>query len=71
MTRAELKVAFTRYQEAGQVAFVTFHQSFSYEDFVRGSAESREDGAREYKVSRVFASCASEQGAGWLPPMTL
>lgn len=66
VTRAELKAAFTRYQEAGQVAFVTFHQSFSYEDFVEGiRAESREDGALEYKVEPgVFARLCERAGRG-------
>lgn len=66
VTRDELKAAFTRYQEMGQVAFVTFHQSFSYEDFVEGiRAESREDGALEYKVEPgVFARLCERAGRG-------
>lgn len=57
VTRAELKAAFERYVELGQVAFVTFHQSFSYEDFVEGlRAFTREDGSLEYRVEPgVFA----------------
>lgn len=66
VTRDELKAAFTRYQEVEQVAFVTFHQSFSYEDFVEGiRAESREDGALEYKVvPGVFARLCERAGRG-------
>ena len=35
-TRKALKDAFDQYVKDGQVRFVTFHQSFSYEDFVEG-----------------------------------
>lgn len=60
--RTALKVRFDQYKEQGQIKFVTFHQSFSYEDFVEGiRAESIEDseGSKhiEYPVlSGVFKS---------------
>ncbi len=34
--RPALRERFAEYQAAGRVAFVTFHQSFAYEDFVEG-----------------------------------
>ncbi len=34
--RAELKHTYDMLVEAGQIAFVTFHQNYSYEDFVEG-----------------------------------
>lgn len=34
--RAELRRRFNEYTVKGQIAFVTFHQSFSYEDFMEG-----------------------------------
>ena len=60
--RTALKKRFDQYKEQGQIKFVTFHQSFSYEDFVEGiRAESIEDseGSKhiEYPVlSGVFKS---------------
>ena len=35
-SRPELRRRFNEYVRTGRVAFVTFHQSFSYEDFVEG-----------------------------------
>jgi 5-methylcytosine-specific restriction protein B len=51
--RAALKVRFDAVVAAGLVQFVTFHQSFSYEDFVEGlRAESdSEGGVLRYEVA--------------------
>lgn len=35
-SRAEIKAKFDEYRQNGQIEFVTFHQSFSYEEFVEG-----------------------------------
>ncbi|MFL1525581.1 AAA family ATPase [Pseudomonas sp. O230] len=49
--RVALKKRFDELAADGHVEFVTFHQSFSYEDFVEGlRAESGEDGQLRYDV---------------------
>ena len=49
--RHALKNAFDRYVKEGQIVFTTFHQSYSYEDFVEGiRAISNEGGNLEYRI---------------------
>ncbi len=49
--RTELKQRFDKLREEGRIGFVTFHQSFSYEDFVEGlRASSTEDGQIHYEI---------------------
>jgi 5-methylcytosine-specific restriction enzyme B len=60
--RKALKSRFDALSEAGQIRFVTFHQSFSYEDFVEGlRADRDEHGQLQYVVADgVFKSlCTS------------
>ncbi|SOZ73761.1 conserved hypothetical protein [Cupriavidus taiwanensis] len=63
--RAAVKRHFDAQVAAGHVRFVTFHQSFSYEDFVEGiRAESNEDGQLTYSVvDGVFKSLCEAAGA--------
>lgn len=49
--RTALKLRFDQYKEQGQIKFVTFHQSFSYEDFIEGiRAETDDRGQLTYDV---------------------
>src|SRR5574344_2120483 len=42
--REALKEKFEEYKKAGQIEFITFHQSFSYEEFVEGiKAETKDE----------------------------
>jgi 5-methylcytosine-specific restriction protein B len=50
VSREELVKAFRQYLEAGQIVFCTFHQSFSYEDFVEGLRASTVNGQLSYAV---------------------
>ncbi|PZX25395.1 5-methylcytosine-specific restriction protein B [Cupriavidus phytorum] len=63
--RAAVKGHFDSLVAAGHVRFVTFHQSFSYEDFVEGlRAENTEDGQLTYSVvDGVFKSLCEAASA--------
>ncbi|WP_227544120.1 AAA family ATPase [Acinetobacter bereziniae] len=55
--RTALKTRFDQYKEQGQIKFVTFHQSFSYEDFVEGiRAESQKDELGKSEITYPIAS---------------
>jgi hypothetical protein len=49
-SREAQKNRFDELYKAGQIRFVTFHQSFSYEDFVEGLRASSENGSILYSV---------------------
>ncbi|RZL69810.1 MAG: hypothetical protein EOO93_00430 [Pedobacter sp.] len=51
--RSAVKALFDRKLESGQIAFTTFHQSLSYEDFIEGikpQAPSADSGSLSYEV---------------------
>lgn len=67
--RPALKKRFDELADLGDVQFVTFHQSFSYEDFVEGlRADTGEDGQLRYSVvPGVFKSLCVQQLNGQSP----
>jgi len=53
--RESLKAIFDCYKERGQIEFVTFHQSYGYEEFVEGIKASTLDNEVKYSVeSGIF-----------------
>ncbi|WP_196221343.1 AAA family ATPase [Sansalvadorimonas verongulae] len=45
-----IRERYEQFQKEGRIAFVTFHQSFSYEDFVEGIKAETEDGKVQYTL---------------------
>ena len=48
--RTVLKDKFEEYKKAGQIEFVTFHQSYGYEEFVEGIKAQTSEKGIEYKI---------------------
>ncbi|MCV9918903.1 AAA family ATPase [Pseudomonas sp. BT-42-2] len=64
VTRQALTEAFNGYVKTQQVVFCTFHQSFSYEDFVEGIRADNEDGQLVYRIEPgIFKALCSNAAA--------
>ena len=48
--RSEAKERFEKLSDAGQIEFVTFHQSYGYEEFVEGIKANTVDGSISYDI---------------------
>lgn len=63
---ALVKSEYEKLLNAGQIAFTTFHQSFSYEDFIEGIKASTENGEVTYDIEPgVFLKIASDAETNW------
>lgn len=62
--REKLKARFDELLNNNRIGFVTFHQSFSYEDFVEGLKADSENGALNYTVEPgVFKAICERAGS--------
>lgn len=50
--REDLKERFDKYKKAGQIEFITFHQSYGYEEFVEGIKANTKDGKITYNIEK-------------------
>jgi 5-methylcytosine-specific restriction protein B len=60
--RKTLKDKYEEYEENGQIEFVTFHQSYGYEEFVEGIKAKTGNNGIEYSVEKgIFKICVKRQ----------
>lgn len=66
--RPALKVRYNEFVAAGTVSFVTFHQSFGYEDFIEGIKPVMQSGQLSYRLEDGIFLDAVRASGGRLPP---
>ena len=62
--REALKERFEEYKKSGQIEFITFHQSFSYEEFVEGIKAETKDENISYEVKAGIFKKLCEKAMG-------
>lgn len=62
--RAGAKAKFEEYKKAGQIEFVTFHQSYGYEEFVEGIKAKTTDKGIEYDIEDGIFKKLSKKAKG-------
>ncbi|MBZ7993129.1 AAA family ATPase [Campylobacter sp. RM9333] len=63
-TRQAMQKKFKEYVENGQIVFITFHQSYGYEEFVEGIRPISENGEIKYVVANGIFKSLCEQAKG-------
>ena len=66
--RAELTRLYKELYDSGRIRFVTFHQSYGYEEFVEGLKASSDDGNISYDVEDGVFKAISIQAEKFLKP---
>ncbi|MDA3938396.1 MAG: EVE domain-containing protein [Spirochaetia bacterium] len=66
LNRSELQKRFDKYKAEGQISFTTFHQTFSYEDFIEGIKPLSIGGDISYDIEPgIFQTIATAAETNW------